>query len=187
MYTRKGLHAPGSLVLPSSVPESYGYLQTYRLTDCGRTARARSQTFCSPPLRGLIALTRSYYIIPTLLIFINLISLGGACVAFTSRNTAPPRDSPGVSTLARGSAVGPSPTLATSWKKYFITNISRILGRVLWKKYCHAVECRKLNWATSRQICKFYRNVWNACVNFRCYRLNVEWCSILFNDIDRIN
>lgn len=50
---------------------------TYRLTDLwpGRRPRAgRSQTFCSPLLRGLIALTRSYYIIPTLLIFINLIS-----------------------------------------------------------------------------------------------------------------
>lgn len=83
----KGLHAPGSLVLPSSVPS---LTVTYRLTDLrthGRTPRARSQTFCSP-LRGLIALTRSYYIIPTLLIFINLISLGGACFSRLLLETA---------------------------------------------------------------------------------------------------
>lgn len=61
---------------------------TYRLTDLwpGRRPRAegRSQTFCSPLLRGLIALTRSYYIIPTLLIFINLISRARVSFVYSS-------------------------------------------------------------------------------------------------------
>ena len=61
---------------------------TYRLTDLwpGRRPRAegRSQTFCGPLLRGLIALTRSYYIIPTLLIFINLISRARVSFVYSS-------------------------------------------------------------------------------------------------------
>lgn len=75
VYTRKGLPVRG-LWFSLRVLRLLTDLRTYA---CHSGARAaRSQTFCSL-LRGLTALTRSYYIIPTLLILINLISLGDAC------------------------------------------------------------------------------------------------------------
>ena len=77
-----------SLSLSLSLPRRVLLTVTYRLTDLwpGRRPRAegRSQTFCSPLLRGLIALTRSYYIIPTLLIFINLISRARVSFVYSS-------------------------------------------------------------------------------------------------------
>lgn len=78
VYTRKGLHV-GGLWFSLRVLRLLTDLRSYAWHSPPRAGR--SQTFCSP-FRGLIALTRSYYIIPTLLIFINLISLQ---VAFTSR------------------------------------------------------------------------------------------------------
>lgn len=77
VYTRKGLRV-GGLWFSLRVLRLLTDLRSYAWHSPPRAGR--SQTFCSP-FRGLIALTRSYYIIPTLLIFINLISLE---VAFTS-------------------------------------------------------------------------------------------------------
>lgn len=57
------------LSLLCALSESYAYLRTYVWNDARKEEAGAT--------RGLIVLTRSYYIIPTLLIFINLVSTWG--------------------------------------------------------------------------------------------------------------